>query len=48
MTLGKVALFDLAGVETIYRILSFIVLGVILLLASLAYARYRETIERYV
>jgi hypothetical protein len=48
VTLGKVTLFDLAGVETIYRILSFIVLGVILLLASLAYARYRKTIERYV
>jgi len=48
LTLGKVTLFDLAGVETIYRILSFIVLGVILLLASLAYTRYRKTVERYV
>jgi uncharacterized membrane protein len=48
LTLGKVTLFDLAGVETIYRILSFIVLGLILLLASFAYTRYRKTLERYV
>jgi uncharacterized membrane protein len=43
----KVTFIDLVGVETIYRILSFIVLGLILLLASFAYTRYRNAIGRY-
>ena len=37
----KILFVDLSGAETIYRILSFIVAGVILLLASFAYARKR-------
>jgi hypothetical protein len=45
--LFKVTLLDLQGVETIYRIFSFIVLGVILLLVSLGYSRYRHVMERY-
>lgn len=36
----KILFVDLAGAETIYRILSFIVAGAILLLASFAYARF--------
>ena len=36
----KILFMDLAGAETIYRILSFIVAGVILLLASFAYAQF--------
>ena len=36
----KILFVDLAGAETIYRILSFIVAGVILLAASFAYARF--------
>jgi hypothetical protein len=44
----KVTLIDLEGVETIYRIFSFIVLGVILLLASLTYTRYRGVLSRYI
>ena len=44
----KVTFIDLAGAETIYRTLSFIVLGLILLLASLAYTRYRNVIGRYI
>lgn len=44
----KVTLFDLEGVETIYRIFSFIFLGVILLLASLTYTRYRSVLSRYI
>lgn len=42
--LFKVAFIDLAGVETIYRILSFIVLGMILVGVSFAYTRYRRLI----
>ena len=34
--------------EDIYRIASFIVLGVILLLVSVGYTRYRGVIERYI
>lgn len=44
----KVVVIDLAGVETLFRILSFIVLGVILLLVSFAYTKYRDTIKKYV
>jgi hypothetical protein len=47
ITLLKVTLLDLAGVETIYRIASFIVLGVILLLASFAYSRYRGALKKF-
>jgi uncharacterized membrane protein len=36
----KILFVDLAGAETIYRILSFIVAGAILLAASFAYARF--------
>ena len=36
----KILFVDLAGAETIYRILSFIVAGVMLLAASFAYARF--------
>lgn len=36
----KILFVDLSGAETIYRILSFIVAGVILLLASFAYTRW--------
>ncbi len=44
----KVFLIDLRGVETLYRIFSFIVLGAILLLVSFAYTKYREVIKRYI
>ncbi len=46
--LFKVFLIDLEGVETIYRIFSFIVLGLILLSASFGYTKYRHVIKRYV
>jgi hypothetical protein len=46
--LFKIVLLDLEGVETIYRILSFIVLGLVLLLVSFGYSRYRKVIERYI
>ena len=44
----KIVVVDLSGIQTIYRIASFIVLGVVLLAASFAYTRYRETIRRYI
>jgi uncharacterized membrane protein len=38
---------DLRGVETLYRIFSFIVLGIILLLVSFGYTRYKEILRKY-
>ena len=43
----KVVVLDLAGVDTLFRILSFIVLGVILLRASFGYTRYWHSMKRY-
>ncbi|HEX9779988.1 MAG TPA: DUF2339 domain-containing protein, partial [bacterium] len=38
----KILFVDLAGAETMYRMLSFLVAGVVLLLASFAYARFES------
>ncbi|MDU8913170.1 DUF2339 domain-containing protein [Aestuariicoccus sp. MJ-SS9] len=43
----KVVFIDLDGVETIYRVFSFIVLGLVLLLVSLGYSRFRDVLGRY-
>jgi hypothetical protein len=45
--IAKLFLYDLQNLETIYRILSFIALGLVLLLVSWAYTRFRERINRY-
>ena len=42
LTIFKVFLFDLSSLEKLYRIISFIVLGVILLAVSFLYQRYRQ------
>jgi uncharacterized membrane protein len=42
----KILFIDLAGAETIYRILSFLVVGTILLLASFAYAKFSEKVKK--
>jgi len=43
LTVVKVFAVDFAEVKTSYRILSFLVLGVVLLLVSLAYQKLRST-----
>ncbi|MGC2662218.1 MAG: DUF2339 domain-containing protein [Bryobacteraceae bacterium] len=43
----KVFFYDLRNLETIYRILSFIALGIILLAVSWAYTRFRERLQHY-
>ena len=43
----KLFLYDLASLETLPRIFSFIVLGVILVGVSWIYTRFRERIQRY-
>jgi uncharacterized membrane protein len=42
LTIVKVFLFDLASLEKIYRTISFIVLGLILVAVSYLYQRYRQ------
>ena len=44
ITIFKVFFYDLADLETFYRIISFMVLGVILLSASFAYSKYKDRI----
>ena len=44
ITVLKIFIYDLAFLETLYRIFSFIGLGVILLFVSYLYQRYRENI----
>jgi hypothetical protein len=43
----KLFVYDLRQLETLYRILSFIVLGLILLSMSWVYTRFRDRIQRY-
>jgi uncharacterized membrane protein len=43
----KLFLYDLRHLETMYRILSFIVLGIMLVTVSWAYTRFRDRIQRY-
>jgi uncharacterized membrane protein len=38
---GKVFLYDLAALDSVYRVGSFIVLGLLLLVGALAYQRMR-------
>jgi len=44
--IAKLLLYDVAELEMIFRIFSFITLGALLLLVSFAYSRYREQIQR--
>jgi uncharacterized membrane protein len=44
VAIAKVFLFDLSTLESIYRVLSFIALGLLLLAAAFAYQRIRERI----
>jgi hypothetical protein len=43
----KLFVYDLRNLETLYRILSFIVLGVILVGVSWVYTRFRDRVKRY-
>jgi uncharacterized membrane protein len=46
LTILKVFLFDLSSLERLYRIISFIVLGAILLAVSFLYQRYRQRLAK--
>ncbi|HJQ71292.1 MAG TPA: DUF2339 domain-containing protein [Blastocatellia bacterium] len=45
VTIAKVFLVDMASLRTIYRIISFVVLGGVLLAVSFLYQRYRQRLE---
>ncbi|MFH1722562.1 MAG: DUF2339 domain-containing protein [Candidatus Altiarchaeota archaeon] len=45
ITIVKVFVYDLASLKTIYRVMSFIVLGLILLVASFSYTKYRDILH---
>lgn len=47
LTIFKVFLIDLSGLTSFYRMISFIVLGIILLLVSFGYHRYKSQIKKY-
>ena len=46
VVVGKIFLVDLAGLESIYRILAFIALGILLFLAALLYLRNRARFQQ--
>jgi uncharacterized membrane protein len=48
LTIFKVFLFDLSSLEKLYRIISFIVLGAILLAVSFLYQRYRRQVAELI
>ncbi len=45
VTVGKVFIIDTAGLESAYRLMLFLVVGVLLVAASYAYQRFRPRIE---
>ena len=45
--LGRVVVFDVWKLETLYRILSFLALGIVLLALGYIYNRYQEKIREW-
>ena len=45
ITILKVFLYDTRELDTLYRTISFIVLGIILLLASFIYTKYKDKLK---
>ena len=48
ITIAKVFLYDTRNLDTIYRTVSYIVLGVILLLVSFIYTKYKEKLKEII
>ena len=46
-SLGRVVLFDVWKLETVYRILSFMALGIVLLVLGFIYSKYQERIKEW-
>jgi uncharacterized membrane protein len=47
LAVGRIFLIDVWQLETIYRILSFLVLGAVLLVLGFAYNRFAESLRRW-
>jgi uncharacterized membrane protein len=45
--LGRVVLFDVWKLETVYRILSFMALGIVLLVLGFIYSKYQQKIREW-
>ncbi len=45
--LGRVVIFDVWRLETVYRILSFMALGIVLLVIGFIYSKYQEKIKEW-
>jgi hypothetical protein len=45
--LGRVVIFDVWKLETVYRILSFMALGIVLLVLGFIYSKYQEKIKEW-
>jgi uncharacterized membrane protein len=45
--LGRVVIFDVWKLETLYRILSFMALGIVLLVLGFLYNKYQEKIREW-
>jgi hypothetical protein len=45
VTIAKVFIFDLRELSQIYKIVAFIILGLIILIAAFAYVKYKENFE---
>ena len=45
--LGRVVIFDVWKLETLYRILSFMALGIVLLVLGFIYNKYQEKIREW-
>lgn len=46
-TLGRIVIFDVWKLQTFYRILSFMALGIVLLVLGYIYSRYQEKIRQW-
>jgi hypothetical protein len=46
-SLGRIVIFDVWKLETVYRILSFMALGIVLLVLGYVYSRYQEKIKEW-
>jgi len=47
LALGRVMVFDIWKLETVYRILSFMALGIVLLVLGFIYSKYQEKIKEW-
>jgi uncharacterized membrane protein len=45
--LGRVVIFDVWKLETLYRILSFLALGIVLLVLGFIYNKYQDKIKEW-